>query len=271
MQSKSASFPAEQLPDQDRILSPSVSRAVQVIERLSLGPSTLGDLSNQLDIPKSTLHGIVSTLAAHGWIDINGRELRQGKKLFQTVIRYSRNELLKPTFVEIGQRIVGETGETTFLGVLEDFEILHVARVDGTAPLRYVAQEGEHGPAHTSALGKVLLAEKAPPEIKELFELTAGNTSSSQSPLDIARFIASLPDIKGRGYALDLGEVVDGLYCVAAPIRDASGKAIASIALAAPEFRFSERDTEFINIIRQSATEISVRLGYVAEFSASQD
>jgi DNA-binding IclR family transcriptional regulator len=271
MQPKSASLATGQIPDQDRILSPSVSRAVQVIERLSLGPSTLADLSSQLDIPKSTLHGIVSTLAAHGWIDINGRELRQGKRLFQAVIRYSHNELLKPTFTEIGHRIVGETGETTFLGVLEDREILHVARVDGTAPLRYVAQEGDHGPAHASALGKVLLAEKDPQEVGELFDPSISDTLFSHSPLDISRLIESLPDIKEQGYALDFGEVVDGLYCVAAPIRDASGKAIASIALAAPEFRFSDRQTQFIDIIRQSALEISIRLGYVAEISTSED
>lgn len=265
MQPKSASLSTGQQPNQDRILSPSVSRAVQVIERLSLGPSTLADLSSQLDIPKSTLHGIVSTLAAHGWIDINGRELRQGKKLFQAVVRYSHNELLKPTFIEIGRRIVGETGETTFLGVLDGHKILHVARVDGTAPLRYVAQEGEHGPAHASALGKVLLAEKDPEEVEELFRLAPENTPFPDSEPDISRLIDFLPHIKAQGYALDLGEVIDGLYCVAAPIRDASGNAIASIALAAPEFRFSDRQTEFIDIICQSASEVSVRLGHVVK------
>lgn len=252
-------------PDPHQKLSPSVSRAIQVVERLASGPSTLTELSRELEIPKSTLHGIVITLAAHEWLEINGRTLRQGKGLFRAGIRYSRNALLKPTFLEVGGRIVGETGETTFLGVLEGENILHVARVDGTASLRYVAQEGEYGPAHASALGKVLLAEMPHDEIAALFESATLPALTPHSVTELNDFLGDLPAIRAQGYALDLAEVSEGLYCVAAPIRDASGAAIASIALAAPEFRFQEHLSVYINQIRQAATEISVRLGFEAQ------
>lgn len=249
-------------PDPDQILSPSVSRAIQVIERLSLGPSTLTELSRELDIPKSTLHGIVSTLATHDWVDIDGRTLRQGKGLFRAVIRYSHNALLKPTFLEVGRHIVSETGETTFLGVLEGENILHVARVDGTASLRYVAQEGEYGPAHASALGKVLLAEMKSDEVMALYETATLPALTPHSVTELNDLLGDLPEIREQGYALDLGEVSEGLYCVAAPIRDASGRAIASVALAAPEFRFHEHWDSYIHQICKAAAEISMRIGY---------
>lgn len=249
-------------PDPERILSPSVSRAIQVIERLSSGPSSLTELSRELDIPKSTLHGILTTLAAHDWIKIEGRTLRQSKGLFRAVLRYSRNELLKPTFLEIGQRIVGETGETTFLGVLEGESILHMARVDGTASLRYVAQEGEYAPAHASALGKVLLADMPTEQVTQLFESATLPALTPHSVTELNDLLSDLPEIQAQGYALDQGEVSEGLYCVAAPIRDASGAAIASVALAAPEFRFQEHVSKYVSQIRQAATEISMRLGH---------
>ncbi|MCL4236984.1 MAG: IclR family transcriptional regulator [Anaerolineae bacterium] len=251
-------------PDPEhRVLSPSVSRAVRVIERLSLGPSTLTELSKQLEIPKSSLHSILATLSAHNWIEVSGRELRQGKALFRTVVRYSRNVLLRPTFLEVGRRIVSETGETTFLGILEGNHVLHVARVDGTASLRYVALEGELGPAHASALGKVLLAEREPGEVATLFGSSTLPPLTPQTVTDLNQLLDDLSSVRSQGFALDLGEVVDGLYCVAAPVRDASGAAIASMALAAPAFRFSEHREEYIGLIRKASGEVSVRLGYL--------
>lgn len=260
---KGNAYPVKEV-DQDQITSPSVSRAVQIIEYLSHGPSTLADLSKQLNIPKSTLHGILSTLEAHQWIQINDRQIRQGPGLFQTVIRYSQNEMLKPVFQEVGKRIVLACGETTFLGILDGDRILHVARVDGTAPLRYVAEEGEHGPAHASALGKVLLAEFDLDEVRNLLATPSLPAMTAHSLTGLDELLGYLPAVREEGYALDLGEVTEGLYCVAAPIRDASGKAIASIALAAPEFRFTERQSEYIGLISNAATEISTRLGYTS-------
>lgn len=246
--------------NQDQVLSPSVSRAVQIIEFLSQGSSSFADLSKQLNIPKSSLHGILSTLEAHQWIEIKGRKISQGQRLFQTVVHYSQNAMLKPIFEEVARRLVTTTGETTFLGILEKHQILHIARVDGTSPLRYVAKEGEHAPAHASALGKVLLAEYKVNEVRAIFE--AENLTAKSIP-SLNLLLKHLPAIREQGYALDQGEVIEGLHCVAAPIWNASKQAIASMALAAPEFRFVERENEYIRLLCEAAAEISARLGYV--------
>lgn len=246
----------------ERVRSPSVARAVKVLESLAAEPSTLSELSRTLNIPKSTLHSIVTTLIAQGWIEDEGGVLILGQELFRTGVLYGRNRGLVVAFRDIARRVVRQTGETTWLGLLVGRDVLHLARVDGTQPLRYVVEEGERLPAHSTALGKIVLAEKQPDELRDIFGSETLPALTSHTITQLSELEEHLHEVHQQGYALDKGEVDADLYCVAAPVRDATGRVIAGVSVAGPSNRFSEYLPTYTTTILETALDISRRLGY---------
>ena len=69
-------------------------------------------------------------------------------------------------------------------------------------------------------------------------------------------------EIKRRIYAMDDGEVEQGLICVAAPVRDASGRVIAAVSIAGPDYRMEQDMEMMIHEIRQAAERISYTHGF---------
>jgi IclR family transcriptional regulator, KDG regulon repressor len=247
-----------------RAPSPSVARAVKVLEALAVEPDTLSELSRKLEIPKSSLHSIVTTLAEQGWLEDENGLLVLGQKLFQTGVLYGRNRGLVVAFRDIARRAVRQTGETTWLGLLIGRDVLHLARIDGTQPLRYVAEEGERLPAHTTALGKIVLAEKELAELREVFGQDNLPALTPHSITNLSELEEHLHEVREQGYALDKGEVDEDLHCVAAPVRDATGGVVAGVSIAGPAARFSEYLPTYTTIILDTAHAISHRLGYEA-------
>lgn len=246
----------------ERLPSPAVARAVALLELLATEPSTLSKLSRKLNVPKSSLHGIVTTLNQRGWVESEDGHYVLGKKLFQTGILYGRNRGLVAAFHDVAQHVVKKTGETTWLGVLEGRDILHVTRVDGTEPLRYVVKEGERIPAHGTALGKVVLANKDPDELDSILGSSTLPVLTSNTIVELPKLKEHLRTVREQEFALDKGEVYGDLHCVAAPIRDASGQVVAGISIAGPASRFSQHLPAYTDIITDAALIVSHRLGY---------
>jgi DNA-binding IclR family transcriptional regulator len=94
-----------------RVPSPSVARAVKVLESLAIEPSTLSELSRRLEIPKSSLHSIVVTLNEQGWLKDDNGLLVLGQKLFQTGVLYRRNRGLVVAFRDTARRVVRQTAK----------------------------------------------------------------------------------------------------------------------------------------------------------------
>ena len=246
----------------ERSPSPAVARAVALLELLATEPGTLSELSRKLAVPKSSLHGIVTTLNQWGWVESEGGHYVLGKKLFQTGMLYGRNRGLVAAFEDVAQQVVKKTGETTWLGVLEGRDVLHVTRVDGTEPLRFVVREGERIPAHATALGKVILADMDPDELHSAHGSDNLPVLTSNTIVELLKLKEHLGEVREQGFAFDKGEVYGDLHCVAAPVRDASGHVIAGASIAGPAIRFSQRLSEYTDIITDAALVISRRLGY---------
>ncbi len=255
----------------ERSPSPSVAHAVKVLEPLAVEPSTLSKLSRELEIPKSSMHGIVTTLSEQGWVEDDNGLLVLGQKLFKTGLLYGCNQGLMVAFRDVARRVVKQTGETTWLGLLKERDVLHLVRIDGTRPLRSVVEEGECLPAHTSALGKILLAQKDPDELREIFDSDSLPALTSNSITKLPELEDHLREAREQGYALDKGEVDEHLHCVAAPIRDADGGVIAGISIVGPAARFSEYLPLYTTIVLEVALAISRRLGYeIGEHESSR-
>jgi DNA-binding IclR family transcriptional regulator len=123
---------------------------------------------------------------------------------------------------------------------------------------------GGRSPAYCTGVGKVLLAHTDPGLVRGYFEQTGLHRYSDSTIQSIDELMEHLGEVRSRGYALDRGEHEAEVRCVAAPIFDMSGQAVAAISVSGPAGRMEPLDTnlDLISRTRQAARNISSRLGY---------
>jgi DNA-binding IclR family transcriptional regulator len=136
------------------------------------------------------------------------------------------------------------TGESAHVGVRVEQNCLVLDRVIGTQPYKCYVEAGTMGPLHAAAPGKVMLAWLPQKELDAFladypFRALTGTTITSRRS-----FTEQLRLVRQRGYAMDLGETMEGHHCLGAPVFDVNEKPIASLWITAPAPRLSEADGE---------------------------
>src|SRR5262245_23409251 len=164
-----------------------VDRAAQLLVHVleTREPLTLGRLSEQNGLPKSTTSRLVGALERSGLVqrDGAGGRLRPGAVLVQ----YARRETGEAELVDLAadglDRLARESGETVNLGVPATGAVELVAQRDSRYLLGSTNWVGRRVPAHGSALGKVFFAFGALPLPAEPFERIADNTATTSADL----------------------------------------------------------------------------------------
>jgi DNA-binding IclR family transcriptional regulator len=224
----------------------------------------LTEISDELDINKSTLHGIISTLKYHGYVDQDGKtqKYRLGLYLIELgEIAAGSLDIINITSPIIDQ-VSQKLRETVHIASLDNFEVVYVNKRESNQSMRIFTSIGSRNPAYCTGVGKAILAFQDDEIVNELIpdklEQFTPNTIT-----DRREFKNSLKKIKENGYAFDKEEFSVGLTCVAAPIFDSTGKAKYAISVSGPTVRMTEEKVrESIEIIREAALEISRKIGY---------
>jgi DNA-binding IclR family transcriptional regulator len=206
----------------------SADRTLDILEALAAaGPSTLAELTRLLDIPKSSLHGILRTMAARGWIEAEETRFRLGLRALQVGAAYLDADDTVGLLSGILDELAARFGETTHLGRLDGADITYVAKRESVHPLRLYSAIGRRLPAHATALGKALLAARPPSEVDALLPDPLPRLTP-HTIVDRAALHAELAAIRERGYAVDREENTEGIVCVArtVPARDPAADAI---------------------------------------------
>ncbi len=233
----------------------SADRALRILEVLggSRRDWSLANLAGELDIPKSSMHGLLRTMQQRGWVegDASGAGYRLGVRALLVGASYVESDAqvlrTRPTLDWLSD----ETGETVHLGRLDDGDIVYLAKRESRHPLRLFSAIGRRLPAHTTALGKAVLAE-LPGELREealpeaLAELTP-NTITDRGELD-----DELEATRERGYAIDREENTQGICCFAVSIRTDDPPSDA-ISISVPLARLDDERTESIVELLQAA------------------
>jgi DNA-binding IclR family transcriptional regulator len=212
----------------------SVERAMVILEAIAAagGEIRLVDLATQSGLHKSTLHGLLNTLAAMGYISRRGTHYALGLRLRDIAQPLNdADTLLREAFSPALHALAGRSGETCFLAVpCGTREYLYMDAVEGSNNLRIASPRGRREGLTTSAIGKVFLAydEDLRRSLRRGGLLPAGLESE-------------LTSIAEEGYALDLEEAEPGLNCVALPLR-MQGRVVAALGVAAPTSRLPKTE-----------------------------
>ncbi|WP_370615194.1 IclR family transcriptional regulator [Mumia sp. Pv 4-285] len=206
-----------------------VDRAMEVLEFLAVRerPATLSELSRELGVPKSTLAGILRTLAARGWLQEGQGGFTIGPRSLAVGSAYVSGDRVVAQSAPLLDALLERLGETVHLACLDGHDVLYLAKRESAHPLRMFSAIGRRLPAHATALGKAMLAELSETDVEAVADgsLRALTENTITSP---DRLRDEIAETRGRGYAVDRGENADGIWCfaVALPVGDAGSHAI---------------------------------------------
>jgi DNA-binding IclR family transcriptional regulator len=212
----------------------SVDRSARILKALASGPRRLGvsQLADQLGLSRPTVHGLLQTLQAHGFVeqDRDSDKYQLGAGLLHLGNSYLDHNELRARSIVHAERLAQSTGEAVRVGVLHGPSVVVVHHVFRPDAVFQVLEVGAQLPAHASALGKAMLAWSDPAVVDELTAEPLPRLTNRTAGAGSLR--AELDEVREKGLARERDEAVLGESSVAAPIFDHGGHAVGAIGVA---------------------------------------
>jgi IclR family acetate operon transcriptional repressor len=246
----------------------SVERALSVLETVAKSgePVPLAHLTQVLGIDPSSVFRLANTLKRRGFLaNPNGRKhYVLGPAVWRLSREYDWSRMLISICHEPIKELANRTGETAHLAIREAREVLFIDHhaAGEQQGLIVPGQTGKLLPLHCTAHGKVLLADFGLAEVKALYGSTPLERYTARTSVSLSELAKACAGVRSDGYAIDAGECLDDVGCVAAPLRDRSGIVIASIGISAPATRMARgRDAALAQHVCETAKQINAVLG----------
>jgi DNA-binding IclR family transcriptional regulator len=245
----------------------SADRVLDILELLAAEPQglTLSEISRRLAIARSSAHGLVHTLLQRGYLQqesAGSRNFRLGVRLIQLGLNVGDRLELRSTARLVLERLVSATHDTALIVVPEGGELLFLDKVVSEArDVRTDPRSSTPRPLHCTSIGKALLAALDDESALRILESSGRLPPATEfSITDPQALLDDLRATRRRGYAIDRQEAVLGVCCVGAPVRDFTGRPIASISLSTVREFFEPETTG--PWVAEAAVEISRAMGW---------
>jgi len=248
-----------------------VERAAAVLDILARHgqPASLGTLSSKIGLSKGTTHRILSSLMYLDFVrqDEATRDYSLGFKLVELGSCLLDQIDLRKEAAPFLQDLSRRTKETTYLVVLSRVEVVYLEKIeseDDSTVLRATAKVGQRNAANSCAVGKALLAELPEGELDALIAEMPFVQKTENTITDPVQLREHLKMVRARGYAVDDEESERGIRCVAAPVRDERGRAVAAISISGPAIRVTRQriSGSLTGEVTRTAMEISRKIGF---------
>jgi len=251
-----------------------LDRTVAILEELSKASPGMGlpELCKRVDLHKSTVHRLLTVLEGHRLVDRapSDGKYRLGLRLFElgskAVSRLDVRERARPYL----HRLAYETGETTHLCIPDQGDVLYLEKVESEHTIRIPSSVGRRHPSHCTAVGKALLACMTEHELDEWVKKHGLRRYTANTYVTPRQLKEHLQTVRRQGFAVDNEEIEEGVKCVGAPVRDYTGKAVASISIAGPAFRMTDDKIRVLaNAVLDATSRLSDELGFKDERAQS--
>lgn len=219
----------------EKIAAPAVARAARVLDLISASPVplSLADMARELQLPKSSLHGLCGTLAHLNLITrLEGGLVALGPHVMTWANAFlARIDVTQEFFASWDEmRVLPE--ETITLSVRDGREVIYLACRNGSRPLGVTFRPGMRLSAVYTATGKAMLSTLPHEEVRELFASEWPEPLTSHGPRNPDALLAELQEVRARGYSIDREETREGMHCFGAPVFDSNGnEAVAGVAV----------------------------------------
>jgi DNA-binding IclR family transcriptional regulator len=242
----------------------SADRVMAVLDLVAeRGALPFSEIAGALGLPKSSAHALLRTMAGRGYLAVDPeRRYALGARIWELAQAVPRVEDLRTLMKPLMDEVVRRTGETVQLATLDGLSAVYLALSESPHPVKLTSRAGVRLPAHTSAIGKALLAELDPREAARRLQGAELARLTDRTIVSVPKLLAELERTRERGYAVDSEEFAIGLRCIGVPIRDLDGEAVAAISVSMPTPRYSrEAAANARTALAEAACSAAVALG----------
>ena len=219
----------------------SLDRGLIILETVgrSAHPVSLGQLTEILGIDRSSAFRLANTLKRRGFLSNPAAgDYVLGASLWRLSRQYGWSAMLAAIAHDDLKNLATVTGETAHLAVREGRKALFIDHAATSHVIAISGQTGEAVPLYCTSHGKALLTDFDEAALRQLFGSKPLVKHTKNTLRTIRDLTNACADIRARGYATDDSEFMEGVRCLAAPIRDREGSVVASIGISAPAARF---------------------------------
>lgn len=216
------------------------------------------EVADALGTPKPNAHAVLSTLVDIG---LMRRTADSRYRLGWRLLALSRVLVESADFRTLARRrmqsISSRSGATLHLAVLDGPRVLYVEKAAGARCGDLPTGIGLRMDAHCSAVGKVLLAAREPDEVRPLLERAGMRRRTPRTITSVSALCRELETVRARGYAIDDEEGVEGVCCIAAPVRNQRLTVQAAISVSIPPVELARAGDGYRRLVHGASAAVS--------------
>ena len=232
---------------------------------------SLAQLSTELSLPKSSVHGLCNTLMTFGYLRRRpGGAFLIGPGVMSLAEAFVSGTDVAQEFNNLWEDSGAAPEETVVLSVLNGVDSLYVAVRNGARPLGLAFNVGMRLPAYLSGSGRAVLAQRPVEEVRALFRDVAFTRLTRKGPRDVGALLRDLAVARKRGFSVDDECVREGVYSFGAPVFDSTGTAVAGVAVCINKALLgAQRGRRHCEAVLNVAQTLTQRLGGARSSSVS--
>lgn len=248
----------------------SIDRAMQLLEVLSQHVEGVGllELSERVNLSKSTVHRLLSTLISNGYVkqhEGTGRYHLTMKMFILGSRPIEKLDVLKVSRPYL-EKLRDLSGEVIHLVIMDGSEILYVDKVESENTVRMYSNIGKKGTLYSTSVGKAMLADLDDEEIRRIWNQIEITKKTDYTITDFPSFMEEIRDIREKGYAMDRQENELGVKCMGTSVLDYSSRPVAAFSISGPVQRMTDEKVEELSRhILDAKMGISQELGYFSK------
>jgi DNA-binding IclR family transcriptional regulator len=245
----------------------SADRALQILELIAKRQGGLKhiEIATSLNIPTSSLSGLLATLVAkeHLTFNIESKRYRLGPQILLLATRYLADLDIVRSAQPIVEEVAYKSGESVSLAIKYGSEAMFVCKQESSHVLVPRLGLGERLPLYATAVGKVLLAYLPKKEVDQYLSSTQITPLTKYTIVSPKKLLGELKSVRTKGIAYNREEQSEGLFAMAAPVFDLTRQVVAGITVVIPKIRFNRKKEALIkNIIGEASATLSQSLGF---------
>lgn len=229
----------------------SADRALALLEYLAeVKRASFSEISRDLGLPYSSTHQLLGTVADRAFIEYVEltKTYRLGAKVWTVGREYHGVGEIAQAAKPLMDALVASTRETVQLAALDGRHNVYLAVSESPHPMRLASSVGARLPAHATGLGKTLLAALGDEDVLRRLGTHELERFTEFTITNRPVLLGELRRVRQRGFGEDNGEYAVGCRCVAVPVRDAQGTAVAAMSVTVPTPRLSDRLMALIRV-----------------------
>lgn len=235
---------------EQKIYHRTTSRVLDILELIADNPDTytLSAIGQELNAPKSSISPILQELVSRGYLSLtSGQKYRIGLTLYNIGSGFLKQFNFLDEVEKYLENMTNVCNEASHFSVLSGGDVLYLKKVNSPEPIRMVSFIGNKIPAYSTALGKALLLDHTPAQIRKLY----ANGLQKVTPNTITDFDVlnqQLDEGRRNGFTYEIEESNQYIRCIAVPVRK-RGNVVAAVSIATPVFRYDNEKEQLIRTL----------------------